>query len=38
MRTRNQTANMMSATAALKRGVDHLDGKMKEDIAGLKHE
>ena len=29
---------MMSATAALRRGVDHQDGKMKEDIAGLKHE
>ena len=29
---------MMSATAALRRGVDHLNGKMKEDIAGLKHE
>ena len=38
MRTRNQTANMMSATAALRRGVDRLDGKIKEDIAGLNHE
>lgn len=38
MRTRNQTASMMSATAALKHGVDRLDGKIKEDIAGLKHE
>jgi len=38
MRTRNQTASTMGATAALRRGVDQLDGIMKEDIAGLKNE
>ncbi|KAI9001180.1 hypothetical protein BD414DRAFT_24883 [Trametes punicea] len=36
--TRNETAAMRSATAALRREVDALDGRMKEDIAQLKHE
>ncbi|KAI0334782.1 hypothetical protein GY45DRAFT_1046812 [Cubamyces sp. BRFM 1775] len=36
--TRNETAAMRSATAALRREVDALDGRMKEEIAQLKHE
>ncbi|KAI0370292.1 hypothetical protein BV20DRAFT_995563 [Pilatotrama ljubarskyi] len=36
--TRNETAAMRSATSALRREVDALDGRMKEDIAQLKHE
>ena len=38
MRTRNESAAMRTATAALRREVDALDGHMKEDIANLKHE
>ncbi|CDO74064.1 hypothetical protein BN946_scf185043.g114 [Trametes cinnabarina] len=36
--TRNETAAMRSATAAVRREVDALDGRMKEEIAQLKHE
>ncbi|KAI0786380.1 hypothetical protein C8Q75DRAFT_808370 [Abortiporus biennis] len=38
MRTRNGSAALRTATAALRREVDALDGQMKEDIATLKHE
>lgn len=38
MRTRNGSANMRTATAALRREVDALDGRMKEDLGTLKHE
>ncbi|KAJ3559831.1 hypothetical protein NM688_g105 [Phlebia brevispora] len=38
MRTRNESAAMRTATAALRREVDALDGQMKEDLATLKHE
>ena len=38
MLTRNESAAMRTATAALRREVDALDGRMKEDIANLKHE
>ena len=38
MRTRNSSASMRSATAALRREVDALDGRMKEDLGTLKHE
>lgn len=38
MRTRNESATMRTATAALRREVDAVDGHMKEDIANLKHE
>ena len=38
MRTRNESAAMRTATAALRRDVDALDGRMKEDLANLKHE
>ncbi|OCH93608.1 hypothetical protein OBBRIDRAFT_811059 [Obba rivulosa] len=36
--TRNETAAMRTATAALRREVDQLDGRMKEDVGALKHE
>ncbi|KAL7282107.1 hypothetical protein ACG7TL_003576 [Trametes sanguinea] len=36
--TRNETAAMRSATAAVRREVDALEGRMKEEIAQLKHE
>ncbi|KAI0356655.1 hypothetical protein OH77DRAFT_1423608 [Trametes cingulata] len=36
--TRNETAAMRAATSALRREVDALDGRMKEEIAQLKHE
>ncbi|TCD71297.1 hypothetical protein EIP91_011068 [Steccherinum ochraceum] len=38
MRTRNGSAAMRTATSALRREVDALDGHMKEDLANLKHE
>ena len=38
MGTRNESATMRTATAALRREVDALDGRMKEDLSGLKHE
>ena len=38
MLTRNEAAAMRTAAAALRREVDALDGRMKEDIANLKHE
>jgi len=38
MRTRNETAKLQTSMAALRREVDALDGKMKEDIQTLKHE
>jgi len=38
MRTRNESAAIRTATTALRRDVDRLDVKMKEDIATLKHE
>ncbi|THH33763.1 hypothetical protein EUX98_g421 [Antrodiella citrinella] len=38
MRTRNGSAAMRTATSALRREVDALDGHMKEAIANLKHE
>ncbi|KAI0650003.1 hypothetical protein C8Q79DRAFT_997952 [Trametes meyenii] len=36
--TRNETAAMRTATSALRREVDALDGRMKEEVAQLKHE
>jgi len=36
--TRNNSATIKSAVAALRREVDRLDGKMKEDVGALKHE
>lgn len=38
MMTNNDSAAIRSATAALRREVDRLDVKMKEDIGTLKHE
>ncbi|KAJ7068200.1 hypothetical protein C8F01DRAFT_1117263 [Mycena amicta] len=38
MNTSNDSAAMRTATTALRREVDRLDIKMKEDIATLKHE
>nr|GAT54070.1 predicted protein [Mycena chlorophos] len=38
MNTNNDSASMKTATTALRREVDRLDIKMKEDIATLKHE
>ncbi|OAX43904.1 hypothetical protein K503DRAFT_18568 [Rhizopogon vinicolor AM-OR11-026] len=37
-RSRNESAAIRSATAALRREVDRLDVKMKEDLGTLKHE
>jgi hypothetical protein len=38
LRTRNDSAAIRAATTALRRDVDRLDVKMKEDIGTLKHE
>lgn len=38
MLTRNESAAMRTASAALRREVDALDGRMKEDLGNLKHE
>ena len=38
MSTKNDSAAIRTATAALRRDVDRLDVKMKEDIGNLKHE
>ncbi|EIW82376.1 hypothetical protein CONPUDRAFT_103467 [Coniophora puteana RWD-64-598 SS2] len=38
MRTKNEGATIRTATAALRREVDRLDIKMKEDLGRLKHE
>ncbi|KAF8913837.1 hypothetical protein CPB84DRAFT_1757678, partial [Gymnopilus junonius] len=38
MATKNDSAAIRAATAALRREVDRLDVKMKEDIGNLKHE
>ncbi|THH14986.1 hypothetical protein EW146_g5429 [Bondarzewia mesenterica] len=38
MRTRSESAAMSTQSAALRREVDALNAKMKEDIATLKHE
>ena len=38
MSTKNDSAAIRAATAALRRDVDKLDVKMKEDIGNLKHE
>ncbi|KAF9482465.1 hypothetical protein BDN70DRAFT_801455 [Pholiota conissans] len=38
MATKNDSASIRTATAALRREVDRLDVKMKEDIGNLKHE
>ncbi|KIJ56552.1 hypothetical protein M422DRAFT_238177 [Sphaerobolus stellatus SS14] len=38
MSTRNETAKLESDMGAVRREVDALDGKMKEDIQTLKHE
>lgn len=38
MSSRNEYAAISTATAALRREVDHLDVKMKEDVGTLKHE
>ena len=38
MNTKNESAAIRTATAALRREVDRLDVKMKEDIGTLKHE
>ena len=36
--TKNDSASVTTATTALRRDLDRLDQKMKEDIATLKHE
>jgi hypothetical protein len=38
MRTRNDSASIRTATTALRRDVDRVDVKMKEDLTTLKHE
>lgn len=38
MRTRKETATLRTALTAVRKEVDVLDSKMKEDIASLKHE
>jgi hypothetical protein len=38
MRTKNQAAAITTAISGLRRDVDRLDVKMKEDISELKHE
>jgi hypothetical protein len=38
MNTNNNSAAIRTATAALRREVDQLDVKMKENIGSLKHE
>jgi len=38
MRTRKETATLRTALTALRKEVDLLDAKMKEDVAGLKHD
>lgn len=38
MRTRSEFAALRTASAALRRDADALSGKLKEDIATLKHE
>jgi hypothetical protein len=38
MRTRNESAAIRTATTALRRDVDRVDIKMKEDLTTLKHE
>jgi phage host-nuclease inhibitor protein Gam len=38
MMTKNDSAAIRTSTAALRREVDRLDIKMKEDIGTLKHE
>lgn len=38
MATKNDSASIRTATSALRREVDRLDVKMKEDIGNLKHE
>lgn len=38
MMTTNDSAAIQAATGALRREVDRLDVKMKEDISTLKHE
>jgi len=36
--TKNDSAAIRASTAALRREVDRLDIKMKEDVATMKHE
>lgn len=36
--TRNESAAMRTASTALRKEVDVVDGRMKEDISNLKHE
>lgn len=38
MRVRNESATMRTATTALRREVDGLSQRMKEEMANLKHE
>lgn len=38
MRVRGGTVATRTAAAAIRREVDALDGRMKEDLAALKHE
>ncbi len=38
MNTKNDSAAVRSTSAALRREVDRLDVKMKEDVGKLKHE
>lgn len=38
MSTQNEAANLQASLAALRRDVDALDGKMKEDVQTLRHE
>ena len=38
LRQRNDSTALRTTLAALRREIDNLDGKMKSDIANLKHE
>lgn len=38
MHSRNESAALQTSTTALRREVDRLDVKMKEDVTTLKHE
>lgn len=38
MRTRNEFATLQSTTGQVRREVEALDGKMKEDVSSLKNE
>lgn len=38
MRTRNESVALQQSTAAIRKDVEALGGRMKEDIATMKHE